>query len=95
MTERLVPPWEFDQPLCAEVGPYYFYLEDDGLPFSTNDLQKVKSFCGNCVHQFDCAEWGIKKERFGIWGGLNPKEREKIRRKRRVRLSEHGVSLSR
>lgn len=93
MKKRLTPPWEFDQPLCAEVGPYYFYMEDDGLPFSSNDMQKVRSFCNSCVHQSDCAEWGIQKEKFGVWGGLTPRERQNIRRRRRVRLIGEEVSV--
>lgn len=82
---RLKPPWEFDNPVCAEIGPYYFYLEDDGIEYSRNDAQKVRSMCNSCIHQSDCAEWGIAKERFGVWGGLTPKERSLIRRRRRVK----------
>lgn len=94
MNKRLTPPWEFDQPLCAEIGPYYFYMEDDGLPVSTNDARKVKSFCESCVHQSDCAEWGIAKERFGIWGGLTSRERQNIRRRRRTYLQDEEISVS-
>jgi hypothetical protein len=81
-------PWEFDNPLCAEIGPAYFFLEDDGKPYSTNEYRMVKSLCSTCIHQTDCAEWGIAKETFGIWGGLNPRERQSIRRRRRVSLRD-------
>ena len=81
-------PWEFDNPLCAEIGPAYFFLEDDGKPYSTNEYRMVKSLCSTCIHQTDCADWGIAKETFGIWGGLNPRERQSIRRRRRVSLRD-------
>ena len=94
MTKRLTPPWEFENPLCAEIGPYYFYMEDDGIEVSHNDAKKVKSLCGSCTHQFECAEWGIAKERFGIWGGLNPRERQNIRRRRRIRVVDDELSVA-
>lgn len=81
-------PWEFDQPICAEVGTDLFYMEDDGLPMSFNDYKKAKGFCGSCIHQSDCAEWGIANERFGIWGGLTSRERQLMRRRRRIRLND-------
>ena len=68
-------------------------MEDDGIPVSSNDAKKVKEFCNKCAHQVECAEWGIAKERFGIWGGLNPRERQSIRRRRRVRLQDDELSV--
>lgn len=78
-------PWEFDNPLCAEIGADFFFLEEDGNMRSVNEYQKVRAMCRSCDHVFDCAEWGIAKEYFGVWGGLTPKERTAIRRKRRMR----------
>ena len=92
--KRLKPPWQFEDPMCSEIGPNLFYMEDDGLPVSLNDVRKIKSLCGQCIHQFDCAEWGIQRERFGIWGGLNPKERSNIRRRRRVVLIDEEISVA-
>lgn len=78
-------PWEFESPVCAEVGTELFYLEEElDVPQSFNDYQKAKSLCDTCVHQEDCAEWGILMETHGIWGGLTPKERQLIRRRRRI-----------
>jgi hypothetical protein len=82
---KLKPPWQFENPLCAELGPYYYYLEEEESEYSRNDINKAKSLCNMCDHKFDCAEWGIAKERFGIWGGLNSRERSLIRRRRRVK----------
>ncbi len=78
----LKPPWEFTNPLCSELGPALFFLEDDGIEYSKKDIDKIKALCNTCEHVIDCAEWGISKERFGIWGGLNNKERALIKRKR-------------
>ena len=82
----LKPPWEFDNPLCAEIGLDLFYkdeeFEDDRARVNS-EQNKAMSLCKTCPHVFDFAEWGISKERWGIWGGLTPRERHNIRRKRR------------
>lgn len=86
MSKRLTPPWQFDKPLCSEIGSYYFYMEDDGISASRSEVNKVKALCNTCIHQVDCLEWGIQKETFGIWGGLNPRERNLIKRRRRANV---------
>jgi hypothetical protein len=44
----------------------------------------ILSICGKCVHQSECAEWGIKNERYGIWGGLTHGKRARIRTERNI-----------
>jgi hypothetical protein len=81
-------PWEFEQPLCAEIGVEFFYSDDrDDVKPKTKmlgDYSAARSVCGLCVHKAECAEWGIKNEVHGVWGGLSPQEREAIRKKRRI-----------
>jgi hypothetical protein len=88
----LKPPWEFDTPRCAGVDPEHFYIEDDGLEFTKNRIDDLKNICNSCVHQIDCAEWGIAKETFGIWGGLSPWERALLRRRRRALINKNLLS---
>jgi WhiB family redox-sensing transcriptional regulator len=85
---RLKPPWEFNNPLCSDAGLDLFYkddLLDDDNTQSYSEQAKATSLCSSCEHLVDCAEWGINKEKWGIWGGLTPRERHNIRRKRRRR----------
>lgn len=81
-------PWEFEQAVCAEVGEYYFYLDDkdERGPDSLRDYNIAKKLCNQCPHKNDCAEWGINNEAHGMWGGLTPKERYAQRQKRGLRL---------
>jgi len=44
----------------------------------------ANSICKKCPHKNECAEWAIKNELFGFWGGLSPKERTNIRRDKRI-----------
>ena len=82
-------PHEFEVPLCAQVGGDLFFpdLEYEGKLARIN-IAEAKSVCRNCQHITECAEWGIRKEQHGIWGGLTGNERRKIRRLRNIRLEE-------
>jgi len=80
-------PWEFDQPLCAQVGAELFFQEDrdDKKPgMSEIDYNVARKICHSCVHKVECAEWGIQHEVHGLWGGLTPQDREKVRRNRKI-----------
>lgn len=41
----------------------------------------AKSLCAECPVKAQCAEYGIRWERQGIYGGISPRERQKIRTK--------------
>lgn len=90
---KLVHPKTFEEPLCAEVGPTFFYLDDDdddtvSLSQINNSYKTALEICAKCSHITDCAEWGIQKERWGVWGGLTPPQRANIRRKRNITLKD-------
>lgn len=90
----LRPPWEFDNPSCANTDPSKYYKEDDTetlTPSDRREIKEIKELCSTCEHLSDCAEWGIEKESFGIWGGMTVDERKRIRRRRR----RSGIRLSR
>ena len=85
-------PKTFDAPLCAEVGTTFFYIDDDDdetiNPEAANlSYQFAVSICSKCVHISDCAEWGVRKEKWGVWGGLTPPQRIEIRKKRKITLN--------
>ena len=82
-------PWEFEKPLCAEVGVEIFYTDDkdEKKVDSMSTYAMANSICKKCPHRNECAEWAIKHELFGFWGGLSPKERTNIRRDKRMQVS--------
>lgn len=93
MQPKLVSPQNFENPLCAEVGTQFFFLDDDDddtiNPETANVSYNIAlSICKKCIHISDCAEWGIRRERWGVWGGLTPYDRSQIRRKRNITLRE-------
>ena len=82
-------PWEFEEPLCAEVGVEIFYTDDkdEKKVESMSTYAMANSICKKCPHKNECAEWDIKHELFGFWGGLSPKERTNLRRDKRMQVS--------
>ena len=82
-------PHEFEVPLCAQVGGDLFFpdKENEGKLVRLS-IASAKSICRSCQHITECAEWGIHKERYGIWGGLTDSDRRRIRRQRRITLEE-------
>lgn len=87
----LTPPWEFDNPSCSEIGVDLFYRDSDNMDHnSVNEQNQIKEICHSCPCKSECAEWGIYRERWGIWGGLTPGDRDKIRRRKR-RNKEIGI----
>lgn len=74
-------PARYEAPRCAEVDPELFFLEK-----GDNLGPKVRAICAGCDHKIECAEWGIKHETFGIWGGLTPRERQRIRKQNNIPL---------
>ena len=85
-------PSEYEAPLCASVGGDFWFPEKVAGGTNGTELQMVKSICRQCSHQTECAEWGIQKEDFGVWGGLSELDRRLIRRKKNIILKGDGVA---
>lgn len=92
-----VYPWEFQDAPCSQVGYQTFFSKDQDDPKSHGTTDKMyrdaKKVCSGCQFKIHCAEWGIHYEIYGVWGGLTPKERELIRRKKNITLraaNPHG-----
>lgn len=77
-------PWEYENPICAQIGLDFFFPEVANGNTSNN--MRAVNACKICPHIAECAEWGIQKERFGIWGGLTAQRRREIRRARGIVL---------
>ena len=81
-------PSQYEAPSCATVGGDFWFPEKEQGQMTLADGQYAKSLCRSCLHRRECAEWGITKENFGIWGGLSPRERFRIRQQRGIRLNQ-------
>lgn len=72
-----------DRALCAQTDPELFFPERPGV-----SPRLAKQICAGCPVRVECLEYALRNgERFGVWGGLSPKERARLRR---VSVGETG-----
>lgn len=76
---------KFEGASCAGIDTDVFYPNQD--VFSTEELAMVKRVCTECPVMEACLEWALVHERYGVWGGTVPVERQRIRRR-------HGIMVS-
>lgn len=74
---------DFTRANCLGADPEAFFPDGN----VTTEMGTALRVCAACDIRSECAEWGIHFEGYGIWGGLNATDRNKIRRKRGVVLS--------
>lgn len=67
-----VPPMPIGGACGPEQSDLFFRTDNEGVLFA-------KKICGECPIKRQCLEYAIAKEEFGIWGGMTPAEREKVR----------------
>jgi WhiB family redox-sensing transcriptional regulator len=85
-------PRFYEDPSCASVGGDFWFPERSDNSSNSAEMVIAKSICGQCIHKTECAEWGLKKERFGIWGGTSEYERRLLRRRLNIVLKEENVA---
>lgn len=62
--------------VCAQIDPEAFFPDDNGA----YSARAAKAVCKTCPVISECAEFAIRNfEMYGIWGGLTPAERQKLR----------------
>ena len=74
----------YDDMIVSESAKEY------GMYTSTAPKQHamLRRVCANCPVKIECAEFAIKHERFGFWGGLTAMERHSIRSMKNILLEE-------
>lgn len=67
-------PWVRDA-LCAQTDPEVFFAE----PGETEKVAAAKRVCAGCPVRLDCLNFALRNgEKFGVWGGLSPAERQVV-----------------
>lgn len=73
-----VPAPDWDLALCQETDPEVFFPElgESGEP--------AKQVCRRCDLREECLGWALAtRQKYGIWGGLSARERQRLLRRRR------------
>ncbi|MEU8890440.1 WhiB family transcriptional regulator [Streptomyces sp. NPDC048442] len=74
--------WWTQDAACAEVDPELFFPVSALGPGAaqTGDAKKV---CARCPVRAQCLDWALEtRQRTGVWGGTDEKERAKMLRRR-------------
>jgi WhiB family redox-sensing transcriptional regulator len=85
-------PRFYENPSCAQVGGDLFFPDKDDNAIGSTEIAMAKRICLSCPHQIECADWGIRNERFGIWGGLTESNRRPIRKSLNIILRGEDVA---
>lgn len=71
----------FEDAACIGTDTESFFV--DG--FDTSGLKAARRICANCPAMDRCADYAIRNDDgYGLWGGLMPKERQRIRVERNI-----------
>jgi hypothetical protein len=63
---------------CTNFPDAYF-IDDSN---QVGQQKMAVNACATCPLMKECADYGIKWEIYGVWGGLTPQQRKLLRRKR-------------
>lgn len=69
---RVVDSW-YDHAACKGQTSRFFLQAFESL---------AKATCDGCPVRYECQQAGMRDDH-GIWGGLTPEERERVRNKRK------------
>jgi WhiB family redox-sensing transcriptional regulator len=73
------------------VGTEFFFTEENNET-NISVYALGKTICSGCSVRQQCLEWAVRHEAHGLWGGMTPRERMAIRRKRNIILEQILVS---
>lgn len=81
---RLDETW-MDEAACSDADPELFFpLVSHRRGGTSRVTKRAKAICSRCPVAGACLRYAIEADvRFGIWGGLSEREREKLTGKRR------------
>lgn len=74
-----------EEAACADADPAVFY--PDSADFVS--IKAAMEYCDRCPVLEPCAEWAVRFEAHGVWGGMSARERD---RKRRA-MKRHALLL--
>jgi WhiB family redox-sensing transcriptional regulator len=75
---------------CRNVDPDLFFPTKGGPDVTAH----AKAVCAQCPVRTECLEYAVEnQERYGVWGGLSPKERRPLMRERRGRSGPWSTTL--
>lgn len=77
--EPLDETWK-DQAVCVGKPTAMFFAERTGGPIRDSYYDEARALCDACPVRLECLTYAIHSgETWGMWGGLTPKQRRRVR----------------
>ena len=70
----------YKQAGCRGLDTELFYPDRD--VFTKDEESMFQRMCVECPVMLQCLEWALVHERYGVWGGTTPSQRQRERRRR-------------
>jgi hypothetical protein len=75
---------EHGEPPCANYPDAFFHDEATSSAGPRWNYQIAKALCAECPIRLQCLDYAMAAdEEHGVWGGLSPNERKKLKKKNR------------
>lgn len=83
---RAEDPWVHEA-ACGDVEDPEVFFGIPGVPLGDEAIKEAKRICNEmCSVKDQCLDFALdSNEKFGVWGGLDERERRKVRRDRRAK----------
>ena len=79
------------QAACSEMGTDLFFPVGELVDDAVRQIRQVKAICARCPVQIHCLDYAlVTNQEDGVWGGLAPSERRRLRRFRPLRWPRTG-----
>lgn len=72
---------------CRSIDPEVFFMKPPGSP---QVRKMLRALCGACDLRNECAEYAIRHELHGFWGGMTATERREYRQRYGITLETLG-----
>lgn len=68
---------DMEEAKCVNTDPDVFFPSD--VTPASDKYNEARAVCEGCPIKRECAEWGLAAEQHGVFGGLSPHQRKRIR----------------
>lgn len=72
-------PWESPLAACRSAVVSFFPADDLTRAQKRKQEDEAKAICADCPLLILCREYSVLNEKYGVWGGMTEKERDKER----------------
>lgn len=80
--------WAIEAACRGHDNTLFFPSADMKMPVTEKraDVKRALGICGSCSVKSECLTYALEWEPWGVWGGTTERQRERMRRERKIVL---------